>query len=99
MQLRASSKHIIFLFHNSLQLLSLCDTSVAKSQPARWACFKRRLGTDHDRRFRPWARAGAPTGKSNGRYRHGRRTREAIAERRAVSKLVREVRASIARLV
>jgi hypothetical protein len=45
------------------------------------------------------ARGGAPTGKGNGRYRHGGRTKSAIAERRAVSKLVREVRASIARLV
>jgi hypothetical protein len=44
------------------------------------------------------ARAGAPTGKSNGRYRHGGRTREAIEERRAISKLIREARASLADL-
>jgi len=31
-------------------------------------------------------------------YRHGQRTKAAIAERRAVSKLIREARASIARL-
>jgi hypothetical protein len=37
---------------------------------------------------------GAPTGKRNGRYRHG-----GLAERRAVSKLIREARASIACLV
>ena len=36
--------------------------------------------------------------KRNGRYRHGGRTKEAIEERRAVSKLIREARASIARL-
>ena len=44
------------------------------------------------------ARAGAPTGKSNGRYRHGGRTQEAIAERRAIGKLIREARASLADL-
>jgi hypothetical protein len=36
------------------------------------------------------ARAGAPSGERNGRYIHGRETKAAIAERRAVSKLVRE---------
>jgi hypothetical protein len=40
------------------------------------------------------ARGGVPTG----RYRHGGRTRAALAERRAVSKLIREARASIARV-
>jgi hypothetical protein len=45
------------------------------------------------------ARGGAPTGERNGRYRHGGFTKAALAERRAVSKLVREARASIARLV
>jgi hypothetical protein len=45
------------------------------------------------------ARAGAPSGKRNGRYKHGRETKTAIAERRAVSKLIREARASIADLV
>jgi hypothetical protein len=44
------------------------------------------------------ARGEAPTGRRNGRYRHGGFTKAALAERRAVSKLVREARASIARL-
>jgi hypothetical protein len=47
----------------------------------------------------PRARGGAPTGERNGRYRHGGRTKAAQADRRVVSKLVCEVRASIARLV
>jgi hypothetical protein len=41
---------------------------------------------------------GGPTGKANGRYRHGGHTREAIAERRAVSMLIRQARASLAGL-
>jgi hypothetical protein len=35
----------------------------------------------------------------NGRYRHGGFTKAAMAERRAVSKLIREAMASIGRLV
>ena len=37
-------------------------------------------------------RAGAPEGKRNGRYRHGLRTKEMLAERRYVTELVREAR-------
>jgi hypothetical protein len=44
------------------------------------------------------ARGGAPIGKRNGRYRHGRFTKAALAERRSVSKLLREARAGVARL-
>jgi hypothetical protein len=44
------------------------------------------------------ARGGAPEGEPNGRYRHGCRIKAAMAERRAVSKLIREAKASIARL-
>jgi hypothetical protein len=45
------------------------------------------------------AGAGAPSGERNGQYKTGQHTKAAIAERRAVSKLIREARASIARLV
>ena len=45
------------------------------------------------------ARGGAPPGERNGRYRHGGRTKAALAEHRALSKLIRKARASIARLV
>ncbi len=38
---------------------------------------------------------GAPKGKANGRYRHGRFTCEAMAERRFLADLLREVRASV----
>jgi hypothetical protein len=44
------------------------------------------------------ARGGAPEGEGNGRYKHGGFTKAAMAERRALSKLIREARASIARL-
>jgi hypothetical protein len=44
------------------------------------------------------AGGGAPTGKRHGQYKHGQRTRAAIAERRALSKLIREARASLADL-
>jgi len=44
------------------------------------------------------ARAGAPTGERNGMYKHGQRTKEAIEERRAISKLIRAARATIADL-
>ena len=40
----------------------------------------------------------SPTGKRNGRYRHGGRTMAALAERRAIGKLIREARASLADL-
>ncbi|MDP7098055.1 MAG: HGGxSTG domain-containing protein [Rhodospirillales bacterium] len=35
---------------------------------------------------------GAPCGPANGNYRHGRYTKEAIAERRSVRRLIREAR-------
>ena len=38
------------------------------------------------------ARGGAPTGKGNGNYRHGRRTIEAMAERRRLMEFIREAR-------
>ena len=38
------------------------------------------------------ARGGAPKGKANGAYRHGLYTAEAIEERRALRKLLRESR-------
>jgi hypothetical protein len=37
------------------------------------------------------ARGGAPTGKQNGNYRHGGRTKEAIASMREVRELIRLV--------
>ena len=42
------------------------------------------------------ARGGGPKGKRNGRYKHGRFTAEAIANRRAISELVRQTRRSAA---
>ncbi len=42
------------------------------------------------------AGGGAPKGKRNGQYRHGRFTQEAIAERRAVSALLRGARETLA---
>jgi hypothetical protein len=44
------------------------------------------------------ARAGAPTVTANGNYRHGGFTMEAMAERRALSKLLREARSTLARI-
>ncbi len=41
------------------------------------------------------AGGGAPKGKRNGQYRHGLYTQEAIAERRALSALLRESRKSL----
>ena len=38
------------------------------------------------------ARAGAPSGKANGQYKHGRYTKEAIETRHAVSALLAESR-------
>jgi hypothetical protein len=43
-------------------------------------------------------RAGATTGTANGNYRHGGFTMEAMAERRALSKLLREARSMLARI-
>ena len=42
------------------------------------------------------AMGGAPKGKRNGQYRHGLYTQEAIAARRAVSALLRELRKTLA---
>ena len=42
------------------------------------------------------ARAGAPAGQANGRWRHGLDTKEALAERRSPGELMREVRSLIA---
>jgi hypothetical protein len=36
--------------------------------------------------------SGAPKGSRNGNYRHGRRTAEAIAERRELTAFIREAR-------
>ena len=44
------------------------------------------------------AGGGAPKGKRNGMYHHGRCTQKAIAERRAVSALLREARKALAGL-
>jgi hypothetical protein len=39
--------------------------------------------------------SGAPRGERNGNYRHGLRTREAIAERRALRALIRDFRGAL----
>ena len=44
------------------------------------------------------ARGGAPKGKANGAYRHGLYTKEAIAERRLLSELLRQARQALADL-
>jgi hypothetical protein len=44
------------------------------------------------------ARGGAPKGKANGSYKHGLYTQEAIAERRLLSKLLRQSRGTVAAL-
>ena len=41
------------------------------------------------------AKAGAPKGKANGRWRHGTMTKEALADRRALGALLREARATV----
>jgi hypothetical protein len=38
------------------------------------------------------SRCGAPEGKRNGNYKHGGRTKEAIAEVREVNELLRQIR-------
>ena len=43
-------------------------------------------------RFHGGASPGAPKGKANGMYRHGRYTNEAIAERRELSAWIRTMR-------
>ena len=42
------------------------------------------------------AGGGAPCGERHGRYRHGMRTKQAIAERRALAQLRRMVRETLA---
>ena len=42
--------------------------------------------------------AGGPKGERNGAYKHGLHTAEALAERRAVSALLRRARATLAEL-
>jgi hypothetical protein len=44
------------------------------------------------------AGGGAPPGERHGMYRHGQRTQQALAERRAIRKLIRAARAAIADL-
>jgi hypothetical protein len=44
------------------------------------------------------ARGGAPKGKANGSYKHGLHTKEARAERRLISDLLRQSRKAIAAL-
>src|SRR4051794_15105290 len=41
------------------------------------------------------ARGGAPQGAQNGMYRHGQMTQEVLAERRAMSDLLRQLKASL----
>jgi len=42
------------------------------------------------------ARGGAPKGKANGSYKNGLNTQEAVAERRALSNLLRQSRRAMA---
>ena len=44
------------------------------------------------------ARGGGPLGARNGAYKYGLHTAEAVAERRAVSRLVRRARAALPKL-
>ena len=44
------------------------------------------------------ARGGGPTGKRNGRYKHGVYTKESIQERRELSELLRQARQTLADL-
>lgn len=44
------------------------------------------------------ARGGAPTGKRNGNYRHGGRTKEALLQRRLLNELLRLSRASVSEI-
>ncbi len=44
------------------------------------------------------ARGGGPKGKRNGQYRHGRYTKEATQERRALSDLLRQAQQALADL-
>ena len=44
------------------------------------------------------ARGGGQKGEQNGQYKHGRFTAEAVAERRAVSALLKRVRAGVVEL-
>ena len=41
------------------------------------------------------ARAGAPSGKANGAWKHGRETNEAVARRRGLRELIRASRALV----
>jgi hypothetical protein len=51
----------------------------------------RRIGNSRNGRcILHGARAGAPSGKRNGRWKHGNATKEAMAQRRMVRALLRE---------
>jgi glucans biosynthesis protein len=49
-------------------------------------------------RFHGGRSPGAPRGKRNGNYKHGRRTTDAVIERRMCRRLLRQVREAVAAL-
>jgi hypothetical protein len=88
-----SSNNLMSRLQRLRQAPRCTATSKRTRQPCRAAAVRGRTVCYHH-----GAGAGAPTGKGNGMYRHGQRTKKAIEELRAVRKLIRAARAAIADL-
>jgi hypothetical protein len=77
-----------------LQQAPRCSARSKRSgQPCRAAAVRGRTVCYHH-----GAGGGAPPGERHGMYKHGQRSKTAVAERRAIRKLIRAARATIADL-
>ncbi|MEQ1943511.1 HGGxSTG domain-containing protein [Mesorhizobium sp. VNQ89] len=82
---------------NPLHLANAAPRCSAKSKRSGKACRSPAVRGKRVCRMHG-AKAGAPTGVANGRYRHGQFTCEAVNRRAAVAALIRLARASAADL-
>ena len=94
MKTRANPMHLGQDLQNQVRLMHAAPRCLAKSKRSGCRCRAPAVKGRNVCRMHG-ARAGAPTGKSNGAWRNGRATKEATAVRRELADLMREVRAHL----
>ena len=90
MKTRANPMHLDHLRHQA-QLMQQAPRCSAMSKRSQCRCRAPAVKGRSVCRMHG-ARAGAPKGKANGAWQHGRATHEALARRRELGELIREVK-------